>query len=315
MNKQKIGLALASGGARGSAHAGVLKVLEEEGITISAIAGSSIGAMVGGVYAAGIPIRKIEQEWLSTSLPKVARSFLPTFPRAGLSSGGELRKYLKDLLGDVRIEDLTIPFAATGCDIDTGKAVILDRGPLVDAIRASVSIPGLFQPVRWENHLLVDGGLVEPLPVRLCRDLGADIVIGVDIMPACYPTTVERRRLWNRLGESIKVRTTTKTWIPSNLSELLNDIFKEQKKEDRPLPGVYSVINQAVVILQQEIMRLKLSLWPADLLVRPELPRGLNYLRATEGIHAGEEVMRKALPELRLLIESKALKRGSQQSL
>jgi NTE family protein len=271
--------------------------------------------MVGGVYAAGIPIRKIEQEWLSTSLPKVARSFLPTFPRAGLSSGGGVRKYLKDLLGDVRIEDLTIPFAATGCDIDTGKAVILDRGPLVDAIRASVSIPGLFQPVRWENHLLVDGGLVEPLPVRLCRDLGADIVIGVDIMPACYPTTVERRRLWNRLGESIKVRTTTKTWIPSNLSELLNDIFKEQKKEDRPLPGVYSVINQAVVILQQEIMRLKLSLWPADLLVRPELPRGLNYLRATEGIHAGEEVMRKALPELRLLIESKALKRGSQQSL
>lgn len=313
MDKVKIGLALASGGARGSAHTGVLKVLEAEGITISAVAGSSIGAMVGGVYAAGIPIKEIEQEWLRASFPKVVRSFLPTFPRAGLSSGAELRRYLKELLGEVLIEDLTIPFAAIGCNIDTGKAVILDRGPLVNAIRASTSIPGLFQPVRWENHLLVDGGLVEPLPVSLCRDLGADIVIGVDIIPACYPTTLDRRKLWNRLGQSIKARTTTKTWIPSNLAELLDDVFKEQKSEDRPLPGVYSVINQAVVIFQQEILRLKLSFWPADLVIRPDLPRGLNYLRATEGIHAGEEAMRKALPELKVLIERKAQQKGPHQ--
>jgi len=139
----KIGLALASGGARGSAHTGVLKVLEAEGIPISAVAGSSIGAVVGGAYAAGISVERIEKEWLETDLPKVVRSFLPTFPRAGLSSGSEFRKYLQYLLGDVHFDELSIPFAAMGCDIDTGEGVVLDRGSVADAIRASSSIPGL----------------------------------------------------------------------------------------------------------------------------------------------------------------------------
>jgi len=305
-------LALASGGARGSAHAGVLKVLEAEGIRVSAITGSSIGAMVGGVYAAGVPIERIEQEWLNTNLPKVVRSFLPTFPRAGLSSGGELRKYLRELLGDARIDELQMPFAAVGCDIDTGEAVILDHGSLVDAIRASSSIPGLFQPVRWEGHLLVDGGLVEPLPVRLCRNFGVDIVIGVDIVPAPYPTTADRRSLWSRLGQGLKEKATNQTWIPGSLTELLDDVFREQTGEERPLPGVYNVINQAVAIFQQEILRLKLALWPADLIIHPDLPRGLNYMRAAEGIRAGEEAMRRSLPDLLALIEDKATQEASE---
>jgi len=110
-----IGLALASGGARGSAHVGVLKVLEREGVHVSAISGASIGALVGGAYAAGVPLTRIEREWLDTDLPKVVRSFLPTFPRAGLSSGNEFRKYLRALLGDVRIEDLPVPFSDVYC--------------------------------------------------------------------------------------------------------------------------------------------------------------------------------------------------------
>jgi hypothetical protein len=97
---------------------------------------------VGGAYAAGVSVERIEQEWLNTDLPKVVRSFLPTFPRAGLSSGGELRKYLRSVLGDVRIEELSIPFAAVACDIDTGEMVVLREGPLVDALRASVSALG-----------------------------------------------------------------------------------------------------------------------------------------------------------------------------
>ncbi|MCD6136543.1 patatin-like phospholipase family protein [Candidatus Bipolaricaulota bacterium] len=308
----KIGLALASGGARGSAHAGVLKVLAAEGISISAVTGSSIGAMVGGVYAAGVPIERIEQEWLNTNLPKVVRSFLPTFPRAGLSSGGELRKYLHELLGDAQIEELQIPFAAMGCDIDTGEAVILDHGSLVDAIRASASIPGLFHPVRWEGHLLVDGGLVEPLPVRLCRNFDVDIVIGVDIVPAPYPTTADRRSLWDRLGQGLKERATNQTWVPGSLTELLDDVFREHTEEERPLPGVYSVINQAVAIFQQEILRLKLTLWPADLIIHPDLPRGINYTQAAEGISAGEDAMRRALPELLALIEEKTTQKGAE---
>ena len=301
MGDKKIGLALASGGARGSAHAGVLKVLEREGIKVSAIAGSSIGAMVGGAYAAGASVERIEQEWLNTNLPKVVRSFLPTFPRAGLSSGGELRKYLKSMFGDLRIEDLKIPFAAVACDIDTGETVVLKEGPLVDALRASSAIPGIFYPVRWGQRLLVDGGLVEPLPVRFCRELGADLVIGVDIVPAPRPTTPEGRRVWRRLAQRLGEELRNRTWIPASLAGLLAEVADE-RSEERPLPGVYSIINQAVAIFQQEILRLKLTLWPADLLIRPELPPEVSYLRAAEGIRAGEQAMEAALPQLRTLL-------------
>jgi NTE family protein len=217
-----------------------------------------------------------------------------------------MRKYLRELIGDVQIKELQMPFAAVGCDIDTGEAVILDHGSLVDVIRASASIPGIFHPVRWEGHLLVDGGLVEPLPVQLCRSFDVDIVIGVDIVPVPYPTTADRRSLWDRLGQGLKERATSQTWIPGSLTELLDDVFREQTEDERPLPGVYSVINQSVAIFQQEILHLKLTLWPADLIIHPDLPRGINYTRAAEGIRAGEEAMQRAIPELLALIEDKA---------
>lgn len=302
VGEPKIGLALASGGARGAAHVGVLKVLEREGIKPCAIAGSSIGAMVGGAYAAGASVERIEQEWLNTNLPKVVRSFLPTFPRAGLSSGGELRKYLRSMFGDLRIEDLKIPFAAVACDIDTGEAVVLREGPLVDALRASTAIPGIFFPVGWEGRFLVDGGLVEPLPVRICRELGAEIVIGVDITPRPRPTTAERRRTWKRLAQRLGEELKSRTWVPASLAGLLAEVAEERGEDERPLPGLYSVISQAVAIFQQEILRLKLTLWPADVLVRPELPPGVSYLRAAEGIRAGEEAIEAALPRLRALL-------------
>jgi NTE family protein len=258
--------------------------------------------MVGGAYAAGVPVERIEQEWLNTDLPKVVRSFLPTFPRAGLSSGGELRKYLRSVLGDIRIEELPIRFAAVACDIDTGEAVVLREGPLVDALRASTAIPGIFYPVRWEGRFLVDGGLVEPLPVRFCRDLGAEIVIGVDIVPAPRPTTPEGRRVWRRLAQRLGEEFKNRTWVPASLVGLLAEVAEERGHEERPLPGLYTVINQAVAIFQQEILRLKLTLWPADVLVRPQLPPGISYLRAAEGIAAGEAAMEAALPQLRALI-------------
>lgn len=300
----KIGLALASGGARGSAHVGVLKVLEREGIGISAIAGSSIGAVVGGAYAAGVPLVRIEHEWLDTDLPKVVRSFLPTFPRSGLSSGSEFRKYLRTVLGDALIEHLPIPFAAVACDIDTGEAVVLRSGSLVEALRASSSIPGIFHPVQWEGRLLVDGGLVEPLPVRVCRELGADLVIGVDIDPTPRPTTPKGRRLWSKLGQPLREGLANRTWVPGSLTELLEELFRERPEKERSLPGVYSVINQAVTILRQEILHLKLTLWPADLLIRPALsPTGVSYLRAAEGIQAGEQAMEQAVPRLHEMFE------------
>jgi len=299
---KKVGLALGSGGARGAAHVGVLKVLEREGIKISAIAGSSIGAMVGGAYAAGIPLSRIEEEWLTTSRTKLLRSFLPTFPRTGLSSGAGLRRYLREILGDVRIEELPIPFAAVATDLDTGKAVVLRSGPLVDAIRASTAIPGIFQPVCWEGRLLADGGMVEPLPVRVCRELGAEVVIAVDTNPAPRPTTPQQRRPWGILARTLREGLLHRPWVPASLAEVLKE-YSQEKPLVRPLPGIFEILNQSAAILVQEILRLKLILEPPDIYIRPKFREERSYLRAKENIRAGEEAMEAALPALYALLE------------
>ncbi|MGQ9734494.1 MAG: patatin-like phospholipase family protein, partial [Candidatus Bipolaricaulia bacterium] len=176
-----VGLALSTGGPRGAAHVGVLKVLEEHGVPIDIIAGTSMGALVGGAYAAGVPLQRIEEEWLKTDLLRVARSFLPTFPIRGWSSGNNVLRMLQGLLGGIKIEELPLKFAAVAADLVTGREVILREGPLVEALRASSSIPGLFVPVERGGQVLVDGGLVNPLPVDVARQLGAEVVIAVDL--------------------------------------------------------------------------------------------------------------------------------------
>ncbi|UCF09849.1 MAG: patatin-like phospholipase family protein, partial [Candidatus Bipolaricaulota bacterium] len=219
----RVGLALGSGGARGAAHTGVLKVLGHEGIPVHCIAGSSIGAVVGGAHAAGIPPARVEEEWLSADLIKVVRAFFPTLTRSGISSGTEKRRILSRVLGEVQIESLPVAFAAVACDMDSGEAVAITRGPLVDAVQASASIPGLFRPTRLGDRTLVDGGLVDPLPVGACRDLGPDIVLAVDIHPV--PSADEETRaetLWDRLGERLREVFRQHHWLPGTLPELLD---------------------------------------------------------------------------------------------
>jgi len=296
----RIGLALGSGGARGAAHTGVLKVLDDEGIPISVIAGSSIGALIGAAKAAGISDAEVEREWLSTGARKVFRNFLPTFPRSGLSSGNELKKLLTGLLGEGMIEDLPIPYAAIACDIDNGEAVVLDRGSLVEAVRASTAIPGIFHPVWHDGRLLVDGGLVDPVPIDTCRRLGAEFVIAVDITPGPVPTTPKGRNVWNRIGEHIREGLTQPNWIPGSLAELLDSAFHERPDAERPLPGIYSILNQSIAILLQEIVRQKLMLSPPDILIRPDLSlTTMSYLRAEDGIEEGLRAAEAVLPELR----------------
>lgn len=306
----RIGLALGSGGARGAAHTGVLKVLEREGIKVSVVAGSSIGALVGAAFAVGVPIEDVEREWLATDVQKILRGFLPTFPRAGLSSGAELRRMLVGILGNVEIQELPIPYAAVACDIDSGEAVVLREGSLVDAVRASTAIPGLFRPIRWNGRILVDGGLVDPVPVTTCRALGADLVIAVDITPRPVPTTSRGLGVWERVGHSLHEGLAHRAWIPSSLTELLEHGVREQP--ERPLPGLYSILNQSISILGQEVLRQKMILDPPDILIQPELSLTImSYLRAKDGIAAGERAAELAMPELRRLLADRAEKGGA----
>ena len=294
----RIGLALGSGGARGAAHTGVLKVLDREGIHPTIVAGSSIGSLIGAAYVSGKPTADMEKEWLAVGVSKVLRGFMPTFPRAGLSSGHELRKLLVGLFGDVRIEDLPMPFAAVACDIDTGEPVALRSGSLVDAILASTAIPGIFHPVRWESRILVDGGMVDPVPVSVCRDLGADLVIAVDITARPVPTTPSSRSVWNKIGDHVHEGLSQQAWIPASLTELLDKAFRE--RPERPLPGLYSILNQSISILLQEIVRQRLALDPPEVLIRPDLSLSvLSFRQAKDGIEAGVRAAEAALPLLR----------------
>jgi len=300
----RVGLALGSGGARGSAHTGVLKVLEREGIEISAVAGSSIGSLIGAALAVGLSVDDVEREWLATDVGRVFRGFLPSLHPAGFSSGSELRKLLKDLLGDVQIEDLQTPYAAVACDIDTGEPCVLREGSLLDAVRASTAIPGIFHPVRHGKRLLVDGGLINPVPIDVCRSLGADLVIAVDVTPRPVKTTSRAHEIWTRIGQQLQEGLSTQTWLPNSLTELLESAFRERPEEARPLPGVYSILNQSISILLQEVLRQKLILDPPEVLIRPELSISfMSYTQAAEGIDAGEAAAERALPEIRRRLE------------
>ncbi len=179
---RRLGLALSSGGARGAAHLGVLKALEDARVSVHAIAGVSVGAQVGGLYAAGAPLSAIEEFWARLGNAQVARGLLPTFPYRGWSNGQEVARAVRELVGDCRVEDALIKFAAVATDLSTGEPVVLDRGPLVEAVRASTSIPGLFIPARLAGRHLVDGGLSSPLPVKIVRGMGCDVVLAVDVL-------------------------------------------------------------------------------------------------------------------------------------
>ncbi len=181
----RVGLALGGGAARGLAHIGVLSVLEEAGIPIDAIAGTSAGAMIGAAYCAGVEIPQLLEHAKEGGWWQISR---PTWPRHGLLSFEKLEHWITDMIGDVDIRDLKIPFAAVATDIVTGERVILREGPVGKVVRASCSVPGIVAPMEYRGRLLCDGGISDNLPDYAARSLGADYVIGVDVFAPAFRT-------------------------------------------------------------------------------------------------------------------------------
>ena len=180
----KIGLALSGGGARGTVHVGVLAVLLEAGIPIDLVAGTSVGSLVGAAYCAGMSIEQLQSMALTTSWKDLSR---PTLSRHGLISFARMETWIQQIVGDVDIRDLAIPFAAVTADLERGEKVVLREGSVARAVQASCSVPGLVTPVEVNGRYLSDGGILDNLPVDVARDMGADYVIGVDIfVPSDY---------------------------------------------------------------------------------------------------------------------------------
>ena len=177
-NKPKIGLALGSGGARGFAHLGVIKVLAEENIPVSYVAGSSMGALVGSLYAAGTDLEQLYKIFINFKR-KYYLDF--TVPKMGLIKGNRIKEFIGIFTQWKNIEELNIPLGIVATNIKTGEKVVFTEGPVADAVRASIAIPGIFTPEKIGDQLLVDGGVVDRVPVSVVKEMGADFVIAVDV--------------------------------------------------------------------------------------------------------------------------------------
>lgn len=184
----RIGLALGSGGSRGLAHIGVLKMLEQNNIKIDCIAGTSIGAMIGGFYSAGIDTQALEKIALDTNW-RMIFSLVDPHLKQGLIGGEKIKKFIEKQVGKKMIENCQIPFTAVATDIKTGEIAHLNNGSLSQAIRASISIPLVFKPVKIGTKMLADGGLSAPVPVAAVRQMGADIVIAINLDKHYYEDT------------------------------------------------------------------------------------------------------------------------------
>lgn len=236
----KIGLALSGGAAKGLGHVGALKALEEVGVRPAVIAGTSAGAIIGGMYAAGIDTDELEEIASSMDRTRFRRLLDLTWGRGSLVAGKKVEEFLRGILDDKKIEDLPIPFVATAVDIKTGRGFHFTEGSLVDAIRASISIPGVFEPVRANGGLLVDGGVRKNMPLSILKEYKIKTLIGVDVFPkqqldpSWETTRIERNKnevkkdpFWARIWDRITGEEEETEMNPEavSLTSLLTQIF------------------------------------------------------------------------------------------
>jgi NTE family protein len=304
--KQKIGLALGSGSARGWAHIGVIESLTEAGIKIDCIAGTSIGALVGAVFASG-KIDKLKEIILQLDWKQILSFFDIVFPKSGLIDGKKVSDFIRKHIQEKSFVELSIPFCAVSTDLSTGQEVIIDEGDVIEAVRASISVPGIFTPVKKDDIILVDGGLVNPVPVNVVRDMGADFVIAVDL----NHDIIEKKRSIKRLPSSGGINTSAreashdikiKNRILKALNEKLETIdlpaltqIKRWMSRD-PMPNIFEVLLGAINIMEVQITTARLKIDPPDLLIQPKLGhiRFLEFNRAQEAIDRGyQETMKK----------------------
>lgn len=308
--KPSLGLALGSGAARGLAHIGLIKVLEEEQIRPAAISGTSIGALIGALYAAGVPARDMADVALKVDWRQLGRLLNPSLPTSGLIDDRKLTRFLAELLPVRDFSELHIPLAMVATDIETGEAIILRQGDLLAALKAAIAFPGIFPPVAFGDRFLVDGGLCYPVPSAVVRDMGVDKVLGLCAIPevdkGSHEAFVATR------SKPPRQKTSLLGWLSAERVETLwRDILgrngngDQEVESNRRPPNIFRVFAQSVAIMENQINALRLQQDQIDLLLRPAL-HGINLLefhRAEEIIQAGETAARKNLSRIRALLD------------
>ena len=301
--KHKIGLALGSGSARGLAHIGVLKALRENNINIDMIAGSSIGALVGAYYAKNKDIRGLEEITLNVNFKDLMKLADPNFffLSKGFIQGKKVEELLKIIIGDIDFKDLSIPFLAVATDMETGKEIIIKSGSVIKAIRASISIPVIFTPIRYRSKFLIDGGVANPMPANILRQQGMDFIIASNVVKK--PSRQVRTKKKN-ISNHKNINPALKN-INNEIEKLTHEnkeMFKNIKKlihtsrqikiadthEISPdIPSIFETLMGVIAIMEYQIVTVKIK--EADLEIRPDVNHIdlLEFYRAKEAITAG----------------------------
>jgi NTE family protein len=291
--KPKIGLALGAGGARGWAHIGAIHALNEQGIRPDIVCGTSMGSLVGAAYAAG-ELERLE-EWALTLGWRDVFGLMDFTWHGGLIRGKRLFEFMRARFGLQDIASLPLPYGAVATELATGREVWLREGHVLDAVRASVAIPGVFAPVLRDGELLVDGALVNPVPVSMCRALGADLVIAVDLGWAKLGYYRERGREQGDAAELGKAAWWSR-FLPAR------DAVGADEGPD--MPSALAVFFSSFDIMQVRVGRSRLAGEPADALITPILPdfAMMDFHRAREAIDEGKAAAERARPVLEHLI-------------
>lgn len=295
--RPRIGLALGSGSARGWSHIGVIRVLERAGISPEIVCGTSIGSLVGAAYAAG-QLDRLHLWVDGLKWPAVVR-LLDLKMGGGSIEGGKLVKFLRQQFDDQSIEQLPKTFACVATDLASGREIWLREGSVVDAVRASIALPGLFTPALQDGRLLVDGALVNPVPVSLCRAMGADIVIAVDLN-------------WDLLGQRKRISGEARTAVAPAANGRVRAALARFRPAARLLgetapnmPSMLDVLTTSLNIMQVRITQSRLAGEPADAMIRPKLSHvaAMDFHRAEIAIAEGERAAECALPMIRELLD------------
>ena len=293
-----IGLALGGGAARGFAHIGVIRTLVEKGLAPDVIAGTSIGAVAGGCYAAG-HLDGFEQWGRSLTARNILSYLDISLSGSGLIWGRRLAERLDGALGNLAIDDLPLRFAAIATEIGTGHEIWLTRGRLVDALRASYALPGIFSPVHIGGRWLVDGIMVNPVPVAAARALGARLVIAVNLNADLFGRGMT---IASHGSDAEDERLDAEMRRRRGLRGLFGaeQILKRQYFGRPGRPGISTVMIEAFNVMQDRIARSRLAGDPADVMINPQLGRiGLfEFHRAEEAIARGAEAAERALEPL-----------------
>ena len=305
MSPPRLGIALGSGSARGWAHVGILQGLAGLGLQPRVVAGASAGALVGAACAAG-RLSALETWIRSLTQRDVWRLMDATFRGGGIMTGNRLMEAIAGRIGDEPIESLPLPFGAVATDLYTGEEVWLREGPMMHVVRASSGLPGLFAPAWHDGRWLIDGGVVNPVPVSLCRALGADVVIGVDLsrsvtragqraQQAPGPRTEEPPPSEAVSAEGSAI---LRKW--SGLVDGLVESFRARRSE----PGLLEAITSSVNIMQDRITRSRLASDPADIVLRPRMDdfQLMDFHRADEAIERGRECVAASADALAALV-------------